>query len=62
MKTFVQLREQTVFKKKINRIQVEVKKQGNKFVAIVDGDKLDSYKTQKEAEKMAQEFVKQYKG
>ena len=35
MKTFVQLREQTVFKKKINRVQVEVKKQGNKIVAIV---------------------------
>lgn len=62
MKDFVQLREQTVFKKTINRIPVEIKKQGSKFVAIVDGDKLDSYKSQQEAERMAAEFIKQYKG
>ena len=62
MKTFSQLREQTVFKKKIDRVPVEIKKQGTKFVVHVDGDKLDSYKSQQEAERMAKEFIKQYKG
>lgn len=62
MKTFDNLREQTVFKKSIDRIPVEIKKQGSKFVTFVDGDKLDSYKSQKEAEQMAAEFIRQYKG
>ena len=62
MKSFYSLREQTVFKKTIDRVPVEIKKQGNKFVAFVDGDKLDHYKSRQEAEKMAAEFIKQYKG
>jgi phenylacetate-coenzyme A ligase PaaK-like adenylate-forming protein len=62
MKTFLSLREQTVFKKSIDRIPVEIKKQGSKFVVFVDGDKLDHYKSQPEAEKMAAEFIKQFKG
>jgi hypothetical protein len=68
MKTFKELREakaptgKAVFSKKVKGIDIAVHKNGNKFTAYVDGDKLDTYSSQKEAEKMANEFVKQYKG
>ena len=70
MKTFNQIREitgrkpegQQVVNKKLGRIQVQVYKERNGFVAYVDGDRLDSYKSSKEAEKAATEFVKQFKG
>ena len=52
----------TVFSKKVDGIDVEVVKDGPKFVAYIDGDKLDAYSSQKEAEKMALQFLKQYKG
>lgn len=69
-KTFRSIRElagrhpagQMVFNKKINRIPVMIHKEKNVFVVYIDGDRLDGYKTQREAEKMAKEFVKQYKG
>jgi hypothetical protein len=32
------------------------------FVVYIDGDRLDTYKSQAEAEKSAKEFMKQYKG
>ena len=51
-----------VFNKKISRIPVMVHKERNGFVAYVDGDRLDVYRSQREAEKAAKEFVKQYKG
>ena len=50
-----------VMDKKINGIQVMVHKYKNKFDAYVDGDKLDSYRTQREAEKAAETFVKQFR-
>jgi|TARA_B110000444_G_scaffold100943_1_gene95430 hypothetical protein len=70
MYTFSQLRELTgrkpigkvVFDKKINRVSVRVNNEKNKFVAYIDGDRLDVYNSQKEAEKAATEFMKQYKG
>jgi len=62
MKQFKDIREKTVYNKKINRVPVKIEKKSNKFIAYVDGDKLDTYSSQKEAEKMAAEFVKQYKG
>ena len=62
MKQFKDIREKTVHNKKINRVPVKIEKKSNKFIAYVDGDKLDTYTSQKEAEKMAAEFVKQYKG
>ena len=62
MKQFKDIRERTVYNKKINRVPVKIEKKSNKFIAYVDGDKLDTYTSQKEAEKMAAEFVKQYKG
>ena len=70
MRTFRQLREklnrhpsgQMVFNKKIDRIPVMIHKELSGFVVYLDGDRLDSYKTQREAEKMAKQFVKTYKG
>lgn len=70
MKTFKSLREltgrkpagQVVFDKKMNRIPVKITKEQNVFVVYIDGDRLDAYKTQQQAEKMAKEFIKQYKG
>lgn len=70
MKTFRQVREkldrhpsgQMVMNKKINRVPVMIHKEKSGFVVYIDGDRLDDYKSQKEAEKMAVQFVKQYKG
>lgn len=70
MKTFAQLREKLnrhpsgkmVFNKKIDRIPVMIHKEVSGFVVYIDGDRLDSYKNQREAEKMAKQFVKQLKG
>ena len=69
MKTFSELRGKPQGKKvyskptKIGRkrVSVEIYKHGKEFVAYVDGDRLDVYKSQKEAEKAANEFMKQYK-
>jgi len=69
MKKFKELRElagrhpagQMVFNKKINRLPVMIHKEKNRYVVYIDGDRLDSYKNQREAERMAKEFVKQYK-
>lgn len=70
MKTFTELRELTgrkpegkiVFDKKIQRVSVKIHKERNGFVTYVDGDRLDVYKSQKEAEKAATEFIKQMRG
>jgi len=66
MKSFLQLREltgrkpegQLVVNKKLGRIQVMVYKERNGFVAYIDGDRLDIYKTKNEAEKAATQFIK----
>ena len=50
MRTFLQLRE-----------LAGRKPEGNGFVAYIDGDRLDVYRTQREAEKAISEFMKQYK-
>jgi hypothetical protein len=47
-----------VVNKKLGRIQVMIYKERNGFVAYIDGDRLDLYKTKREAEKAATEFVK----
>ena len=49
-------------KMKIKGVTIEVKKVGPKYRAIVDGDKLDDYKIEALAIKMAKEYLKQYKG
>ena len=69
-KTFKDIRElagrkpsgNTILDTKIDRIPVKITKEKYGIVVYIDGDRLDSYKSQKEAEKMAKEFVKQYKG
>ena len=69
MKTFSQLREfrgrmpkgKHVYDKKIKGIHIMVHKDQGKFVTYVDGDRLDAYRSQREAEKAGPEFVKQYK-
>jgi len=66
MKTFDQIREltgrkpegQVVVNKKVGRIQIMVYKERNGFVAYVDGDRLDIYRSKAEAEKAATEFIK----
>lgn len=66
MKTFGQIREltgrkpegQLMVNKKIGRIQIMVYKERNGFVAYVDGDRLDRYRSKAEAEKAATEFIK----
>lgn len=70
MKSFQQIRElagrhpsgQQVWGKKFKKIQTMIYKERNGFVAYIDGDRLDIYKTQKDAEKSIVQFMKQYKG
>jgi len=66
MKTFGQIREltgrkpegQLMVNKKLGKIQIMVYKERNGFVAYVDGDRLDRYRSKVEAEKAATEFIK----
>ena len=62
VKNFKEFREQVTYNKSINKVPVKIQKTGNKFIAYVDGDKLDTYRSEAEALKMAKEFIKQYKG
>lgn len=48
-----------VFSKRINRIPVEISKVGSKFSLTIDGEHLDDYRSQKEAEKFAISFIKE---
>jgi len=66
MKTFAQIREAKmpagdhVFSKKIKGKTVMVHKDNKGFSAYIDGDKLDTYRSQKEAEKMGMAFAKEF--
>lgn len=65
MKSFKNIREKKmpagdhVFQKKVNRHTVMVHKDSKGFSVYIDGDKLDTYRTQKEAEKMGVTFAKE---
>ena len=69
MKSFLELRELTgrkpegkmVFNKRVKGVKAMIHKERNGFVAYIDGDRLDVYRTQREAEKAISEFMKQYK-
>tara|TARA_B100000519_G_C14155632_1_gene396733 strand:+ start:60 stop:284 length:225 start_codon:yes stop_codon:yes gene_type:complete len=71
MKSFQKLRnatskkEKIVSKKRINNIPVQVSnfidKGIKKYGLYIDGDKLDNYKSEKEAMLSANEFIKQYR-
>lgn len=68
MKTFLQLREKKssmppgdhVFDKKVNKHKVMVHKDKRGFTVYIDGDKLDTFKNQKQAEKAGIEFAKEF--
>jgi hypothetical protein len=68
MKKFQDIREKRakmppgehVFDKKVNRHTVMVHKNKGKFDVFIDGDKLDTFKTQKEAEKAGIAFAKEF--
>lgn len=61
MKNFKQLKKSLYEAKKIKvgKVNIEIKKIGSKYQAVIDGDLLDTYSSEKEAIKMAKEFVKQ---
>jgi hypothetical protein len=66
MKKFKSLRNKMppgehISDKKINGFEVMVHKDKGKYIAYVDGDALDSYKSKNEAEKAAAQFIKQFK-
>ena len=51
---------QHVFDKKVNRHTVMVHKDNKGFSVYIDGDKLDTFKNQKEAEKAGIAFAKEF--
>ena len=71
MKSFQKLRnatskkEKIVSKKRINNIPVQISnfidKGIKKYGLYIDGDKLDNYKSEREAMLSANEFIKQYR-
>lgn len=48
-----------VFQKKVNKHTVMIHKDNKGFSVYIDGDKLDTYKSQKEAEKIGVTFAKE---
>lgn len=67
MKSFKQLREtkfvgDVIYSRKIKGVVVLIQKQGSKYHLMIDGDKLDTFRSAKQAEKTAAEFLKHYKG
>jgi hypothetical protein len=63
MKTFQQIREgaKVVFNKKISKVPVKIVKEPKGFCVYIDGDKLDVFKSQAEAEKTAKTVIKELK-
>lgn len=65
MKTFKQIREavkskgEVVFDKKMDKVPVKITKDDKGYTLYIDGDMLDTFKTQKEAEKTAQTVIKE---
>jgi len=66
MKNFNELRKKApsgekVLDKKLDGIKMMVQKNQGKYVAYVDGDILDTYRSKQEAEKAAVQFIKQFR-
>ena len=69
MKTFQEIREaikpktkgKVVFDKKIERVPVRIEKDAKGFHVYVDGDFLDTFKSQSEAENTAKTVIKELK-
>jgi hypothetical protein len=59
--TASQINEKTVEKMQVGtgrkKYPAEIKKKGSKYVAYVDGDKLDEFKSEKDAKKGIEDFV-----
>jgi predicted transcriptional regulator len=65
MKRFSALREKKkmpagehVSSKRVNRHTVMIHKDNKGFVVYIDGDKLDTFRSEKEAEKVGTQFAK----
>lgn len=69
MRTFKELREKvetakakdSSFSKKIGKVNVLVKKEKSGYTVYIDGDKLDTYSSAAEANKMGVAFAKELK-
>ena len=48
-----------VFDKKIGKVKVMIHKNDKGFTVYIDGDKLDTYRSQKEAETVGTAFAKE---
>lgn len=67
MKSFTDIREKKtkmppgdhVSSKRVNKHTVMIHKDKKGFVVYIDGDKLDTYKSQREAEKFGVAFAKE---
>lgn len=66
MKLFSDIREakkkptgEVVFDKKMNRVPVKITKDKNRFVVYIDGDKLDAFRSEKDAKKAIQMAIKE---
>ena len=66
MKTFKDIREakkkpsgEVVFDKKMNRVPVKIMKDKKGFTAYIDGDKLDSFRSERDAKKAIQMAIKE---
>lgn len=65
MKIFSEIRKnnkiegQTVFSKVVKKHKVMISKTDKGFTVYIDGDKLDTYRSQREAEKMGKTFAKE---
>lgn len=64
MKTLKEFRQSLIIEKDVKTFKVgkkkyeaKIEKSGNKFVAYIDGDKLDVFKSEKEAEKAIKDFT-----
>jgi len=67
MKTFRSIREKKmpagkhISQKRVNGHSVMVHKDNKGFSVYIDGDKLDTFRNEKEAEKAGTEFAKEFK-
>ena len=62
LKTFSAIREaagKVVFKGKMKKVPVEIHKTSKGYVAMVDGDELDTYKSEKDAKKGIEVAIKE---
>lgn len=60
-KDFRSKKEKPSYSKTVEGFSLEIFKNNGRYEAYIDGDMLDSYKSQNDAMKAAQSFIKQYK-